>query len=46
MVHTIPVEIDYISVQDDESLIVGGGGQTYKTSPNREMMVDNADDSY
>ncbi|KAG7822318.1 hypothetical protein KL928_000793 [Ogataea angusta] len=46
MVHTIPVEIDYISVQDDGSLIVGGGGQTYKTSPNREMMVDNADDSY
>ncbi|KAG7819837.1 hypothetical protein KL909_004586 [Ogataea angusta] len=46
MVHTIPVEIDYISVQDDESLIVGGGGQTYKNPPNREMMVDNADDSY
>ncbi|KAG7823112.1 hypothetical protein KL909_003715 [Ogataea angusta] len=46
MVHTIPVEIDYISVRDDGSLVVGGGGQTYKTSPNREMMVDNADDSY
>ncbi|KAG7886205.1 hypothetical protein KL936_004883 [Ogataea polymorpha] len=46
MIHTMPVEIDYISVRDDDSLIIGGGGKTYKTSPNREMMVDNADDSY
>ncbi|KAH3663399.1 hypothetical protein OGAPHI_005389 [Ogataea philodendri] len=46
MIHLFSGEDDYISVCHDGSLIIGGGGETYEESPNKEMMVDCLDDSF
>ncbi|KAH3671484.1 hypothetical protein OGAPHI_000186 [Ogataea philodendri] len=46
MIHGLPEEIDYISVRQDGSLIIGGGASSYSSYHLKQTMVNNTDDSY
>lgn len=43
--HTFPMESDYVTARKDNSIIVGGGGQTYLKFPNSTKMFNDNDDS-